>query len=89
LPCNRASFSTKKGNVPTQNQDRFLNFRAALRQLGAVSEIAERLGVSQRSVKYYLAGSKLPKADIVLRFPALTDALRRDVEQESVEQVGS
>jgi hypothetical protein len=59
---------------------RFPHFRAALRQFGTVRDIAERLGKSERAVKYYLAGTSLPKADVLLRFPELTDAVRRDLD---------
>jgi hypothetical protein len=59
---------------------RFPHFRAALRQFGTARDIAQRLGMSERAVKYYLAGTSLPKADVLLRFPELTDAVRRDLD---------
>ena len=62
-------------------ENRYTNFRAALRKLGNVRTIAMRLGVSERTAKYYLAGVALPKSDTLVRFPDLVAELRRDVEE--------
>lgn len=63
------------------SQERYVNFRAALRRLGSARRIAELLGVSERTAKYYLAGEQLPRADAVVPFPDLVEGLRRDIQQ--------
>lgn len=63
-------------------EPKYPNFRAALLELGDSPEaIATRLGVHRRMVFHYLAGTNLPRADKLVRFPQLLDALRRDADR--------
>ena len=64
------------------NENRYTNFRAALRKIGNARAIARHMGVSERTAKYYLAGELLPRADTIVRFPDLAEELRRDVMPE-------
>lgn len=59
---------------------RYPHFVQALRDLAPTdAERARLLGVSERSVKYYLSGDMLPHAATVKRIPELDDALTRDI----------
>ena len=62
---------------------KYPQFREALLKLGNDPDaIANRLGVHKRMVFHYLAGTNLPRADKLVRFPELLDALRRDMEPQ-------
>lgn len=62
-------------------QAKYPNFREALLGLGDNPQaIADRLDVHRRMVFHYLAGTHLPRAEKLVRFPELLDALRRDAE---------
>lgn len=63
-----------------KNTSKYPNFSNALRQLAKTNrERAEVLGVSERSVVNYLYGVRLPPVEIVKQFPALDEALTRDI----------
>jgi RecA-family ATPase len=47
-----------------------------------IKALAQHMGVSERTAKYYLAGELLPRADTIVRFPDLAEELRRDVMPE-------
>lgn len=55
------------------------NFRQAVRMAGDTNiERARIFGVSERAIRYYLAGDRLPPVELVKRFPALDVALTVD-----------
>lgn len=63
---------------------KYPNFRDALLKLAPTNrERAALLGVSERSVIYYLQGVSLPPVEKVKRFPVLDDALTLDIRPET------
>lgn len=67
---------------------RYPHFAEALRRLfGSYQVVMERFGVDRRTAFYYLAGRYVPRADKVVLYPDLLEALARDV--EPAEQVAA
>ena len=63
---------------------KYPHFREALLKLAPTNrERAELLGVSERSIAYYLSGELLPPVEKVKRFPDLDEALTRDLRPKS------
>jgi transcriptional regulator with XRE-family HTH domain len=69
-----------------EQQHPYPNFKAALLRLGATNrERAERLGVSERTLAYYLRGVMLPPVEKVKQFPEVDQALTLDIRPDMVQ----
>lgn len=67
---------------------KYPRFTEALRGLAPTNQKrAARLGVSLRSLYYYLSGDALPRTQKLKEFPKLDRALTRDLRSRSEEQV--
>lgn len=63
---------------------KYPHFSQALRELAPTNkERAARLGVSVRSVIYYMRGDFLPPTKVIKRHPQLDAALARDMAQQA------
>jgi len=69
---------------------RYPNFDQALRNIAPTpDEIAVKLGVSRRSVFYYLRGDYLPPLTVIKRVPELDDALDRDLSEQRQAEIAA
>jgi predicted transcriptional regulator len=67
---------------------KYPHFREALIKLAPTNrERAELLGVSERSIAYYLSGVSLPPVEKVKRFPDLDEALTHDLRPKSHHEI--